>query len=97
TYVVASRRFAVRRVAGVVTLLLSIAFAGLTFAFLYLRAERETQAEKEAARTLAEKLAESSRLGDPQRQRELRTLVEQKHACEKALARCQGDAGPAPP
>lgn len=97
TYVAASRRFAIRRVAGVVALVLSIAFAGVTFAFLYFRAERETQAEKEAARTLAEKLAQSSRLGDPQRQRELATLLEQKHACEKALSRCMGDAGAVPP
>ena len=99
-FVDASRRWEIRNRAGVIGLLVSLTVAGLILLFLYMRAERETEKEKNQARAIAKMMVESKKLESDEGQRAVSKLIQDKTACEKERDKLRstcGDAGVATP
>jgi hypothetical protein len=90
----ASFRDELRSRTGVLALVASVLVAAIVLGALYTRSEREARDEKERAATITKTLL--SARGQPQSKvaSSIEELVAAKHACERELARCSGDAGP---
>ncbi|HSO33747.1 MAG TPA: hypothetical protein VLT33_14540, partial [Labilithrix sp.] len=103
SYVRASRRSELRSVTGVVGLAASVFVAAGVLGVVYWQSDRETRAEKAAAERektevakITQTLLEAANRTPAQRDRDIEQMVQAKHACEKQLARCSGDAGAGP-
>ena len=74
-----------------------LAFAGLVivfFAFFYRGEQQAAEREKLAAKQFVEAIASARNTPESERAREMAKLVADKHALEKALEKCESDAGP---
>lgn len=89
----ASRRFELRSVVGAFALPAVVVVGALVLLALYVRAERETRAEREGVKSVVAGI----RAGQDRSKTELAIAMEQlvrdKHACEAELARVRGGAG----
>lgn len=98
-FVEASRRDQRRAWGGLAALVASVLLGAAVLGAFYIHdtraAERRADAEKEAALRLVAVMSATRNKPQEQRAREVEDLVKKKHACEKQLARCSGDAGAA--
>jgi serine/threonine protein kinase len=100
TFVTASRRNEVRSSAGVIGLAGSVFVFAIILGLFYRESAKETRAEKLAAERektevakITKTLVEAANRPKTERERDIEEMVIAKHACEKELARCTGDAG----
>jgi serine/threonine protein kinase len=99
-FVTASRRNEVRSSAGVIGLAGSVFVFAIILGLFYWQSAKETRAEKLAAEhektevaKITKTLVQAANRPKTDRERDVEEMVTAKHACEKELARCTGDAG----
>jgi hypothetical protein len=92
-FLAASRRHDLRYRTSLFVLIGAVLGAAGLFVVVYLREQRAAEAEKQVAREFTETLLQAKNTPETQRAQELQQLVRDKHACERALSVCTGDAG----
>ena len=93
TFLDASRAADLRGRAGVYVLIGSVLAGAFVFALLYVDTRRQAEAEKKVAKAFTATLSSARSAPESARAKEFSSIIAQRHACEKALMRCTGDAG----
>ncbi len=99
-FVAASRKNELRTSVGIISLASSVFVFAAILAGVYWQSTRESriaqrraEEEKVELAKITQTLIDARNRPPSQQQRDIQQLVIEKHACERQLARCEGDAG----